>query len=285
MESSTYRMGYATSGFAHHRIDDAIALLAELGYSAISLTLDVVHLDPFSKDLAAEVNRVRRLLERHKLAVVVETGARFLLDPRRKHRPTLMDDGTKRLDFLRTALHVARDLGADCMAFWAGALPSGVDRVEARRRLVAGCAATIEEAERCGIDAAFEPEPGMAIETVAEWRALDKELGSPKRFGLCLDIGHVLATGEGDPATVIRDNASRIFTAAIEDTHRGRHEHLPFGEGHLDVPAVLDALEAVSYNRILSVELSRHAYDAVNVATRARDVLIGLGAPFRVRQE
>ncbi len=30
----------------------------------------------------------------------------------------------------------------------------------------------------------------------------------------------------------------------IEDMRRGEHVHLPFGEGDMDVPALLDALEA-----------------------------------------
>ena len=281
MQAASYTMGYATSGFAHHRFDDAVAILADLGYGAVSLTLDVVHLDPFAADLAARVANIAEILERRRMKVVVETGARFLLDPRRKHRPTLMDDGDRRRAFNAVAVRIARDLGADCVALWAGAKPEALSRDDAWARLVDGCGDALTHADRAGVDLAFEPEPGFLVETVAEWATLRTALGDPDRFRLCLDIGHLLATGEGDPGDVIRKFAPHIATAAIEDTRRGRHEHLPFGEGHLDVPSVLDALDAVGYRGILSVELSRHAFDAVNVATRARDILLGLGAPFR----
>ena len=83
-------LGYNTSGFAHHRLEDALAILADLGYGGVALTLDYHVLDPYEPDLPRRVASVRDLLERLGLRSVVETGARFLLDPRRKHQPTLI---------------------------------------------------------------------------------------------------------------------------------------------------------------------------------------------------
>ena len=39
--------GYNTNGLAHHRLDDALAIIAERGYDGVALTLDVHHFDPF----------------------------------------------------------------------------------------------------------------------------------------------------------------------------------------------------------------------------------------------
>ena len=111
------RLGYNTNGFAHHRLEDALTILADLGYESVALTLDHFVLNPFQPELAWRVERTRRLLERLRLHCVVETGARFLLDPRRKHQPTLIsptpDERQKRLDFLCAAVVMAHDLGAD----------------------------------------------------------------------------------------------------------------------------------------------------------------------------
>ena len=53
------RFAYNTNGLAHHRLDDALALLADCGYDGVALTLDVQHLDPFADDALQQAERVR----------------------------------------------------------------------------------------------------------------------------------------------------------------------------------------------------------------------------------
>ena len=89
--------------------------------------------------------------------------------------------------------------------------------------------------------AAFEPEPGMLIETPAEWEALGID-----GLSLALDTGHCLVTQEIDPAEAVRRWAGRLGTVSIEDMQKGVHLHLPFGTGDMDIPAILDALEAIA---------------------------------------
>ncbi len=86
-------LGYNTNGLAHHRLTDAIELLADEGYQSVAITLDAGALDPYDdpEHLARQLRAVREALDRRGLNRVVETGARFLLNPRRKHDPTLLD--------------------------------------------------------------------------------------------------------------------------------------------------------------------------------------------------
>ena len=92
----TLRFAYNTNGAANHRLDDALHLIKAAGYDGVALTLDIHHLDPFAETWAAEAGRVASLLERLDLTCVIETGARFLLDPNAKHEPTLVTADRRR---------------------------------------------------------------------------------------------------------------------------------------------------------------------------------------------
>src|SRR5262245_47280518 len=118
------RFGYNTNGFAHHRLPDALAVLGQLGYASVAIPLDHDFLDPFATDLAKRTGVVKALLHRFNLRCVIETGARFLLDPFHKHQPTLIsptpEQRRRRLGFLQSAIDIARELEADAVSFWSG---------------------------------------------------------------------------------------------------------------------------------------------------------------------
>lgn len=256
------RFAYNTNGLQSHRLEDALALLADDGYDGVALTLDVMHLDPLRAG-AADVAQVQRLLRRLRLACVIETGARFVLDPRRKHHPPLDDPDPvarlRRLDHLRRCLELAAELGAEAMTLATGPAPGGqVDadvlhalRVEALRELVARGA-------ELGVTVSLEPEPGHGVDTLAGWRALKEDV---PELGLTLDVSHVSLTApEGSVAEAIEAHAAQLTVVHLEDAPRGRHEHVPFGEGDLDLPGTLAALVGAGFHGLCAVELSRHSH-------------------------
>jgi sugar phosphate isomerase/epimerase len=261
------RIGYGTNGFANHRLDDALAVIADLGYVGVALTLDHHHLDPYGPDLARRVSLVRARLDRLGLAVVIETGARYLLDPWRKHAPTLLDDDRGlRLDFLRRAVQIGADLGAEAVSCWAGIRPPAVPSPVAWDRLVDGCAQVLASADAAGLPLGFEPEPGMLVQTLDDWFRLRDALGAPERFGLTLDIGHCRCVEAGTVPECVRRAGPYLCNVQIDDMRRDVHEHLEFGAGDVDFPATLRELHAVGYRGLVSVELPRHAHAAPAVA-------------------
>ena len=258
---------YNTNGFAFHRLEDVVPILADLGYDGIALTPDVHHLDP-ARTTPDEVREFRDLVDRHGLGIVIETGARFVLDPARKHRPSLLDppaEAARRLAFLEQCVTLARDVGARTVTLWSGSGPEGQARGEALERLVIGLRALCEFADEAGVDVGLEPEPGMAIERTDEWPEI-RERVAHHRLGLTLDVGHCLATQEGDPAAILRAHAPDLRVLQLDDHRPGVHEHLAFGEGHVDFEAVARAVEEIGFKGPLEVELSRHSSTATATA-------------------
>lgn len=271
------KLGYNTNGLQNHRLEDALRLLADHGYEAVALTLDVVHLDPFHAS-AAEVASVARLLDALGLEVVIETGARFLLDPRRKHEPTLMTRGAEaratRLGFLDRAAGIGADLGASVVSFWAG-----IDRdpgADSWDRVIDGVGAAAETIRSRGLVPALEPEPGMAVATMAEFDRLCVDLGAAAP-ALALDVGHLYVTESEDAPSLCRRYAARCAQVHLEDMRRGVHDHLPPGEGDVDFPAVLTGLREGGYGGPVCFELSRSSHAAPDLVARCRDVFRASG--------
>jgi L-ribulose-5-phosphate 3-epimerase len=268
MPSRGFRIGYNTNGFAHHRLDDALHVIAELGYRAVALTPDANHLPP-DHTSDAQLRTMRALLEQLHLAVVVETGARYVLDPRRKHRPTLVDadsaERARRLDFLVRCAEIAAALGGDTISLWSGVPAADVSRDDAWRFLVEGVVRLHERVTPLGVRIAFEPEPGMLGSGLADWERLRGATSLPD-LGLTLDVGHVPCTETISAGDAIRRYASALRTVHLDDTRNAVHEHLQIGDGDLDWPDILRALDEAKFAGIASVELSRHSHAAPEAA-------------------
>lgn len=273
------RLGYNTNGFAHHRRLDALEVLAEIGYTSVAITIDHHCLDPFSPNLLREIQQMQSALARLRLASVIETGARFLLNPRVKHEPTLVSPTAEgrnlRVDFLRRAIDIAADLGSNAVSFWSGVVHEIVPPATAFDRLTEGCEQVVAHAAKRGVKLAFEPEPGMLIESFAQYRELLARVDAP-HFGLTIDIGHVHCVEEGSISDYLREWSPRLFNIHIEDMKRGIHEHLPFGAGEIDFPPVMQTLREIGYAGGVHVELSRHSHAAPDAARDAFEFLTSL---------
>jgi sugar phosphate isomerase/epimerase len=266
MPAGTLRYGYVTSGLSEHRLEHALALLADAGYDGVALVLDHVHFDPFQPRLRARAERLGALLDGLRLACVVETTGRFVLDPRRENFPTLMSDGRqRRLELVRRAIDVAAALGAPVVSLRSGAARADVDPVSAWSLLLDGFERLLASAIRRGVRLALEPEAGMLVERVEDFEMLARRLGRPPQLGLTLDLGHCAAV-EPDPVEdCIRRGARSLAHVHVKDMRRGQSEQLMLGDGELDVRAAARALTDIGYRGLVAAELPRHAGSAPDV--------------------
>ena len=258
------KAGYSTNSFGDVNPLDALSILCEQGYASLAITPDRNMLNPYEKTFASEVRVWQHALAKAPMRCVVETGARHLLDSKRKHHPTLLSDGqddcNRRIEFLRRAIELAGELTADCVSLWSGAVCSDADETLLWRKLTDGVGEVLDHASRCGVVLGFEPEPGMFIDTVARAEELFERLGRPKSLGLTVDIGHLECLGERPLAATVRDVADRIVNVHIDDMIVCRHEHLPLGKGDIDYVPIFRELLAARYQGGLHVELPRQSH-------------------------
>jgi len=274
-------LGYNTNGFAHHDLHDALGVLGDIGYRSVAITIDHTALSPRGNP-ERELRRLRRRLEQYGMRSVIETGARFLLDPWVKHEPTLVSTDasarSRRLEFYRHAIRCAAELGSDCVSIWSGAARDDAPSEQHMDRLVHGLRQVLDYAAGNGVAIGFEPEPGMFIDTM---QSFDDLLGriDAANLGLTLDVGHLQCNRELPLTHYIRRWRRRLVNVHIEDMRAGVHEHLMFGDGEIDFPAVIAAFAEVAYEGGLHVELHAHSREAPIAARRAYDFLSRLMFP------
>ena len=274
-------LGYNTNGLSDVDAIQAIELVHAIGYRGIALTLDRGLLNPFHPDFDQLLWRTADRLQQLGMRSVVETGARFLLDPDVKHEPTLVsaDSGgrARRVDFLCRAVDVATTLGSDCVSLWSGIVRDGARDREAMDRLVGSLEKVLTYAQHESVSLAFEPEPGMFIDTLDRFgdllAALDDRRIDADPLRLTIDVGHLHCQGELPIAEKLRQWSDRLANVHIEDMRSGVHEHLMFGEGEIDFPPVIAALTQIGYAGMVAVELTRHAHLGPQAARQAYNFL------------
>ncbi len=259
----TLRYAYNTNGTVHHRMEEAVALIADSGYDGVALTLDHHVLDPLTAGWERRTEALANDLARRGLGSVIETGARFLLDPAKCHWPTMLSPTQEgrnvRILFLQRAIDIAAMLGSEAVSFWSGRVGPEVTRGQAQVWLREGVSRVLDHAARAGVMAAIEPEPELLIETLDDFSALSAEFATLR---LALDLGHVMVTGERVPEASVPEFADAIATVSLEDMKRGKHVHLAFGDGDMDLRACLVALERIGFQKLVCVELSSDSHRA-----------------------
>ena len=273
-------LGFSTNSIGDVDPLDAIPVLRSMGYGSLAITIDHHTLDPFANDLPARIARWREALARSRMACVIETGGRHLLDPVQKHEPTLvtadLEARQRRTDFLCRAIDIAVELGATCVSLWSGVVRDSADEAAIWSRLEGSLAPVLDHAAARRMPLGFEPEPGMAIDTLARYGQLLDRMGRPDHLRLTIDIGHMECMGEWPMADVLRPWADRVVNVHVDDMLACRHEHLPLGTGDVDFPPILAALAAGGYVGGLHVELPRQSHRWVETARQSAAFLTPL---------
>ena len=240
------RFGYVSNGLSDHRLEDALELLAENGYSGVALTLDHIHFDPLAPRLRARAARLRVRARGARAGRAWWRPARASCSTRAAStsRRCVSDGRQRRVDLLCTAVDVAVELGAPVVSMWSGVAPA--ERAARARLGPAGrrlrARARARRAQRRSRSRS-SPSPGCWSRRWPTTRCCTSASATRRRSGLTLDIGHIVCLEPMSVTECVRRGAPTLAHVHIEDMRRGVHEHLMFGEGELDLDEALGVLD------------------------------------------
>jgi fructoselysine 3-epimerase len=254
-------LAFSTNAFSRHSLSHALAAIAAAGYAGAEILADKPHWYPADFD-AAEAETIRDHLTRLNLAVSnINANCTFGYwqdpPPEPFFEPSLISPQPRlradRIRMIQNTLHFAKAVGASNISITSGkALPT-MPPEAAMRQLRQSLSPVLETAEKLNIHVGIECEPMLFIEWAAELRDLIDTMGS-RLLGANLDIGHSVVLGEDIPA-ILRLLSGRIWNCHIEDIPGRKHYHLIPGTGTMDWAKLKDSLDAIKYDRFLTVEL------------------------------
>jgi sugar phosphate isomerase/epimerase len=231
------RLGVCAWIYGDAPLGETLGRIAAAGYDGVELPGEPGRWAP---------QETRRLLGRHHLAPLALTAScMYPQTPRDLANP----DPHIRLQAVRYVagcLRFAAEIGSPLVQM----LPSGETRlrpIAARddewRWSVEGMQTAAREAERLGVRIAVEPlnrYEAYLVTTAQDARAYVADVGSPW-VGITVDVFHA-SIEEADVAGALRAAGPALWHVHLADTNRQA-----LGRGHLDLRAVLEALQAIGY--------------------------------------
>lgn len=253
-----YALGYSTCGFdAARSMRACIDTLANLGYEGVELELDRGRFHPHVHPPAL-VSEIARACEDAKLRMVLGTGGRHVLTAERHHPgavSTSSDDRGTWVSFVKDAVSMAGDMGAECVMVHSGYTPPGVADDVVWGWLVHSMAAITEHAAKVGQRIAVEWHPEMYLRDAAGYLRLQREVGA-RELGCTLDVGHAHCTETESSGDIIRRLAPHTMHVQLEDMKDRVHKHLRLGEGQLDFDEIFTAFTETGFAGVVALEFN-----------------------------
>jgi inosose dehydratase len=227
--TSITQLSYRTFGAMERAFTD----IATAGYEGVEL-FDGNLLDYGAEDM-------RRLLADHGLALVATyAGANFIFD----------DILPEELARFARAADRAAELGAPHLVVGGGAKRFDGTRETDFHKLGAALDRVKEIAEARGLRAHYHPHLSTIVEGPAEVR---------KIFGLtgidfCPDTAHLAAAG-GNPASMIREHASRISYVHLKGFQATPFAFTPLDRGDVATAPIIEALRETRFSGWVCAEL------------------------------
>ena len=210
------RLAFSTNAFKKNKLSDAICAIADIGYSGVELMADVPHAYPPTMDAAARMELAALIKSLGLLVSNVNAFTLFAVGD--TYHPSWIekdaDERKTRIDHTLGCIELAAQMGSGTISLQPGGPMIGTDisRKVAGERFAQGIERVLPTAKEHGVVLAIEPEPGLFIETSAEYLQFKEQyFKNEPLVRMNCDIGHLFCVGE-DPAATIRAMPEEIVT-------------------------------------------------------------------------
>lgn len=254
------KLAFSSNAFRRYTLSETISILADIGYQGIEIMCDKPHIWP-EDATEEELYLIKEDLKQNDLAIS-NLNAFMMCAIGDFYHPSWIEKekDLRRLRISHTigALRVASFLGARTVSTEPGGpLEEGLRRSEALEVFKEGLLEVLTFARRKHLKILIEPEPALLIEDPEEFEKFLMDIPPDMHDSISLnfDVGHIFCIGK-DPARLIRIFGKRISHFHLEDIPADRrHLHLLPGKGAIDFASVVEAIQDISYEGFLTVEL------------------------------
>ncbi|CAB1074845.1 Uncharacterized isomerase/epimerase [Olavius algarvensis Delta 1 endosymbiont] len=248
--------GYSTNAFKNYSLNEAIEIIARIGFKGVEILGDRPHLYPPDFD-EIQLTQLTEVLEKNDMKLtnlnsftLFAVGDTYLpswIEPDKDRREI-------RIQHTLDSLKVAKQIGCPNISIPPGGPLDGMARSQAMQLFHQGLDRVVSLAEELGIRILVEPEPDLMIETTGQFKEFIKDVRS-EAIGLNFDIGHFFCVGE-DPKAAFEELFQWVGHVHIEDIDPDReHNHLIAGRGGIEFKDIFSSMAQLGYSGDISLEL------------------------------
>jgi sugar phosphate isomerase/epimerase len=276
-------LAFSSNAYKKNTLAESIVSIAGIGYRSVEIMADIPHAYP-TTFTAEQRKQTKAQLQSMNLKVSNVNAFTHFANGDTYHPTWIEDDAAKRqmrIAHTQAAIALAGEFGAKTVSLQPGGpmIGTAITRTLAGRRFAEGLEKLLSHARDHHVTLAIEPEPGLFIETAAEYLAFKNEyFRHEPLIKMNCDVGHLFCVGE-DPGAIIRSMPDQISHVHLEDIGSNRvHQHLTPGKGVIDFKSIVAALTDIRYTGWATVELYPYETTAAGVAKLAFDHLSPLFA-------
>ncbi len=262
------KIAYGTYAMPVTPLEEALPILAELGYDGVEICIGPQHTGSLPAELTAERRRnLRGLLEQHHLGVpALFVARRHVLEPDK----TQHQDNVR---FVIETVEMARELGVERPVISVG-IGGKTAHWEDVRTLIVD---RLSDYGQAGIEHNFvlagEAHVNAAVDRSERALWVMQQVNQPSTVGLHFDIVHLFLAGEDEAEAVRRLMPITVHTH-ITDARKhadGSFELLLLGQGELDSTTYVRTMHEEGWNDFITLEVStrvwsRDDYDPIEAA-------------------